>query len=206
VKQFPISFAETSLALDVPAAEPATTSLHTKGYEVRTGLTKAYAEVIIAMALEPGIKEYCPNDSGSRFQSMTAVEAWLRKGREVFLLIETSSQTLAGYAWAGLAADSHVADGKTTFALRISEAHQGKGLATPYAQAVLIGAQAMFDVTNVWLEAWQSNAGAVHVYKKLGFEQVAHEIADRPTIHAGMVKDERLYMKLPSTFVKDDES
>ena len=51
------------------------------GYEVHYGLTTDFADSIARLALEPAIKEYCPNDCGNRFANLDATERWLAKER-----------------------------------------------------------------------------------------------------------------------------
>lgn len=188
---FPTTFAEATQPL--PNDE-----LAAKRYEVHLGLTRAYAEAIIAMALEPAIREYCPNDSASRFANLAATEQWLSKGRAVFLLLKRTDDglQLAGYGWVGDGTSSHVPGGQTTFAIRIGEAGQGQGLATPYMRAILTAAVTIYGAQKLWLETWQSNGAAVHVYHKLGFVDVDQEPGERPTASGGTVADTRLYMQL----------
>src|SRR4051812_31099054 len=91
-----------------------------KGYEVRVGLTQEFAEAISAMALEPSIREYCPNDCGKRFANLEATKQWLAKKRATFLLLKNEadgSKSLAGYGWMGAEGSEQVPTGKTTFAL-----------------------------------------------------------------------------------------
>jgi ribosomal protein S18 acetylase RimI-like enzyme len=129
-----------------------------------------------------------------------ATEQWLTKQRAVFLLMDQGGQ-LAGYGWVGASESELVPGGETTFALRIGEAGQGQGLATPYTQAMLTGAAALFGAKQFWLETWASNQGAVHVYHKVGFVDVAQVSGERPTTSGGMVADTRLYMSLPDGLV-----
>lgn len=173
--------------------------LSDKGFEVSVGLTPEYAEAIIAMALEPGIQEYCPNDCGKRFKDMSAVEAWLGKQRATFLLLQRTEQGLqpAGYGWAGAETSEHVAGGETTFAIRVGERGQGQGLATPFAHLIVNGSRQLYGAQHFWLETWQSNSGAVHVYHKLGFEDVAVVASERATLVGGTVPDARIFMRLP---------
>ncbi len=185
------------------AAKEALQELADKGYQVRYGLTDEYANNIAKMALEPSIKEYCPNDCGERFASLGATESWLAKGRVAFLLLQSKSNKLelVGYGWAGAGTSLHVPDGETTFALRIGEVGQGQGLATPFARLIINSSAAMYDAKNFWLETWHSNGGAVHIYHKLGFENVDETADERLTADGGKVPDTRLYMSLPNNLL-----
>lgn len=201
---YPTSLAGETIQLTaemVGLAAEAINQLAERGFEVHVGLTEAYAEAIIQMCLEPAIKEYCPNDYGQRFRDLSATRDWLSKGRAVFLLLKREGEglKLAGYAWTGSGTSSHVAGGETTFAIRIGEIGQSQGLATPFSQAVLAASARLFDAKNVWLETWQSNGGAVHVYHKVGFIDVDQTSSQRPSANGGTVADTRLYMSLPNS-------
>lgn len=174
--------------------------LDDKGFELHQGLTKDYAEQLIEMAQEPAIKEYCPNDYGSRFRDLAATADWLKKGRAVFLLIkrEVDGNRLAGYGWSGAGTSSIVQHGEVTFAIRIGELGQGQGMATPFARLIIAASASIYGVRDFWLETWASNAAAVHVYHKIGFVDVAQEPADRPSVKEGRVADTRVYMSLPN--------
>ena len=173
--------------------------LKAQGYEVHYGLTEEFADDIAKLALEPAIKEFCPNDSSKRFANRKATAKWLTKKRGTFLLLkrgDDSSLVLVGYGWVGADSNPHAPGGETTFAIRIGEAGQGQGLATPFARIIIFGAAAVYGATNIWLETWQSNGGAVHVYHKIGFEDVDQEKAMRLSGDGTRVEDTRLYMTL----------
>jgi ribosomal protein S18 acetylase RimI-like enzyme len=199
MSNFPDSFDEqTRLITEEVAGEKggeALAKLDSLGYEVRAGLTAEYAEEISNMALEPLIQKYCPKDCSERFKDEASTRQWLSKQRAAFLLIKKSADgppQLAGYAWVGASRSEHVPNGETTFALRVGQDHQGHGLAAPFSQLVLLAAARLNGAKNIWLETWNSNQGAVHIYHKLGFidtDRQAGELAGQP--------DTRLYMALP---------
>ncbi len=118
----------------------------------------------------------------------------------MFLLLkrENSGLRLAGYGWAGAALSPEVPAGHTTFAIRIGQAAQGQGLATPFSRLIVAGTAALYASRDFWLETWGSNAGAVHVYHKIGFQTVAEKPSGRPTVAGGTVPDNRIYMSLPN--------
>jgi ribosomal protein S18 acetylase RimI-like enzyme len=107
---------------------------------------------------------------------------------------EDGERQLAGYGWVGAKHSAQVPGGETTFSLRVGENHQGKGLATPFAAALLAGAAVTYGTPHMWLETWASNAGAVHIYEKLGFHTVAEKSDTRPSVNGQMVADTRLFM------------
>ncbi len=202
MNQFPDAFTEASAPIPAeklgPAAKQAADELASAGYEVQIGLSRQYAAEIIDMAKEPAIREFCPNDIGSRFKDLTATERWLAKHRAVFLLVKKTADgsRLAGYGWVGPAESTHVPDGENTLAIRIGQIGQGQGLATPFTKLMADSSAILYDAKNLWLETWLSNGGAVHVYHKAGFEDVSEEPAERPTAAGGRVLDTRLFMSL----------
>ena len=176
-------------------------TLTANSYEIHIGITPDFADDIAAMSLEPAIKEYCPKDCADRFKDREATKLWLSKKRAAFLLLkkaDTGELSLAGYGWSGASSSRYVPQGKTTFAIRIGQAGQGQGLATPFARLIVFGSAVLFGAGDFWLETWQSNAGAVHVYHKIGFEDVDQQTDQRITSAGGRVPDVRLYMSLPN--------
>jgi GNAT superfamily N-acetyltransferase len=193
---FATTFDEAVQALpptDSAVVDAALQQLNDEGYTIRLGLTPDYADAIATMAHEPAILEYCPNDAGSRFKDQAATADWLTKGRAVFLLLKDDE--LAGYGWCGAGTSEHVA-GQTTFALRLGEIAQGQGLAAPFAQIMIHAAAALYGSRDFWLETWASNGAAVHTYHKIGFQDAANQVGDRPTTAGSPVPDTRLYMTL----------
>ena len=182
------------------AAQQDLDELENKGYEVHLGLTPEIADDIAKMALEPSIKEYCPRDCAERFKDRDSTKAWLSKKRATFLLLKKSDGgdlRLIGYGWAGAATSKEVPEGETTFAIRIGEVGQGQGLATPFARLIVEATKVLFEAKDMWLETWQSNGGAVHIYHKIGFEDVAQLDDQRISTSGDKIADKRLFMKLP---------
>lgn len=202
---FPSSFSEMTEPL-LPelldaAGAAALRQLNERGYEVQSGLTPKLADQILTMSYEPSIREYCPKDSAQRFVDRAATIHWLSKKRAVFLLFERvdTELKLVGYGWAGVQTSAQVPGGESTFALRLGEAGQGQGLATPFAQTIMSASASIYGASNMWLETWASNGGAVHIYHKLGFITVVEKPDERPRSSGGIVPDTRLYMSLPKT-------
>jgi len=208
---YPSTFSENILSLPTAGLsqddQAALQQLADQGYGLYYGLTKQYAEAIIAMALEADIREYCPRDSAERFASLEATQQWLGKKRGMFLLLANSAGgqlELAGYGWAGAETSAEVTGGQTTFAVRIGQKHQGNGLATPFCRLIVDGAATMYGGRDFWLETWGSNGGAVHIYHKLGFETVAEKAAERPTADGSRVDDVRVTMKLANELLPNE--
>lgn len=208
MSQFPTDFAQDVTPVSVeglgPLAAEAFSTLQAQGYQVVYGLNETYTQAITHMAYQASIREYCPKDCTERFADVSTAQKWLAKGRVAYLLVNHKTGQLVGYGWVGAATSEKVTDGQTTFALRIGEAGQGQGLAAPFARLLLASASTDFDVQNVWLETWASNGGAVHIYHKLGFEDIAEQLGERPTIQGdgGVVADTRIFMRLSNEVLK----
>ena len=52
----------------------------------------------------------------------------------------------------------------------IDESHQGKGLGTLFMRALIGKLTAEYGKQPIYLSVYQENAGAVHLYEKLGFQ------------------------------------
>lgn len=200
MSNYPTTFSDSTERLTgerlSPTGQAALQNLEQKGYYVQVGLTQANVTALQALSLQPSIREYCPNDCTKRFRDELTASDWLSKGRAAILLIHSETGEVAGYGWVGDGTSEHVPGGTETFAIRLSEAHQGRGLATPYNQVIIDVARQLYGSQHMWGEAWQSNAAAVHVYQKIGFHIIGSEPTTRPTATGQQTPDTRLYMTL----------
>lgn len=197
---FPTTFTDVyylDLSVAVGAEQTALRSLAEKGFVVQLGLAPEDVPALQALSIQTSVLKYCPKDCTERFKDLPTIQKWLEKERLAFLLKEQSTGALAGVAWTGPGTSPHIAGGKLTGGVRLSEDFQGLGLATPFLSVVLEHTKAYYSSDQMWFECWQSNAGAVHIYQKLGFEIVQTEPSHRPTPE-GTTPDVRLYMKLIS--------
>ena len=200
MKQFPTVFADSESVLQPKSVDPvsaeALQALGSKGFHIQIGTTQADVPALQALSVQESIIKYCPRDCTERFKDQETVREWLRKERLVFLLKETSTGELAGIAWTGPGTSPHIPDGKLTGGVRLSEHFQGLGLATPFLAAVLAHTKHAYSSELLWFECWESNAGAVHIYQKLGFQIVGTEPGARPTPTGPPEPDTRVYMIL----------
>jgi ribosomal protein S18 acetylase RimI-like enzyme len=207
MKPYPKAFADQTTKLDGSLFNSYDAELlgqlAKNNYQVHYELTKEFAKDITKMCNEPSIKEYCPNDLARRFSSLISTERWLLKGRAVFLLLKKTDNglNLVGYGWAGQEKSPQVLKGESTFAIRIGEAGQGNGLATPFSRLIVSASAEIFGAQNMWLETWASNGGAVHIYHKIGFKDVAAVVGSRSKANGRKVADTRLYMSLPNNLL-----
>lgn len=200
MSNYPVRFTNTPQRLSAAqlseVGQSALADLAAKGYYIQLGLTRSNVTALQTLSLQPSIREYCPNDCTKRFHDEATTADWLGKGRAAILLVQADTGEIAGYGWVGDGTSEHVPGGTETFAIRLSEAHQGKGLATPYNQVIVDVARQLYGSEHMWGEAWQSNAAAVHIYQKIGFVIIGSEPTTRPTAAGGTTQDTRLYMIL----------
>ncbi|MFZ2513802.1 MAG: GNAT family protein [Candidatus Saccharimonadales bacterium] len=200
MKPFPTQLATTPVVLGPNDTEGSTAAalqtLAEKGFYVQLGITAADVTALQALSHQTSILKYCPRDCTERFKDEPTVRHWLLKERLVFILKEKSTERLAGIAWTGPGTSPHIPEGKLTGGLRLSETFQGLGLATPFLKVVLEHTKHEYSSELLWFECWQSNAGAVHIYQKLGFKIVETESASRPTPTGAREPDTRTYMVL----------
>lgn len=200
MKRFPTILAEKTTVLlpenvDQRSAE-ALKQLAERGFHIQLGITEADIPALQELSVQTSILKYCPRDCTERFKDEPTIREWLHKERLAFLLKETATGALAGIAWTGPGTSPHIMGGKLTGGLRLSEDFQGKGLATPFLSTSLSYTRAYYSSDLLWFECWQSNAGAVHIYQKLGFETVKTEPGQRITPSGTSEPDTRVYMLL----------
>lgn len=200
MKSFPTDFTVQPKPLNADYDEQTNSAIETlaeKGLVVLLGLSPELLGQISKLALQPHIREYCPRDcSAERFGDRESAQKWLSRGHALFLLAKkhTDGWQVIGYGWSGPKTVEEVPGGQVTFALRLGQDGLGQKLSVPFSQAIIGATVALFDASGLWLETWSSNAGAVHVYKELGFKKVAQKDSKRPTVDSGDVDDTRLFM------------
>lgn len=207
MKPFPKTFATKPILLNESNVGTPTkaTLLQTseKGFYIQIGLHRSDAPHLQQLSTQPSIRHFCPRDCTDRFKDLSTTSEWLSKGRLVFVLKNTVNGEIAGLAWAGPGHTGHIKDSKITISLRIYEAYQGQGLATPFLKITINYVMQNYPEQLLWLECWQSNTSAVHIYQKLGFATVSSEQGYRQTPGSKAVQDTRLYMQLLHSLLGD---
>jgi phosphoglucosamine mutase len=187
----------------------AISKLHDAGFEVVAGIRPQDVTTLTEIVKQPHVREYCPNDLTKRFGNSEMVEQWLAKdgGRALFLLRETATQAVRGFGWTRSGTSEKIADGATTFGIRLDERVSGRGLGLPFLTAILSGSAKLYDVKQIWGETWGSNVGAVKVYFRAGAELVTTEDDWRPTLkptpaeaNEDKRRDVRIFFKFPATY------
>ena len=168
-------------------------------YEIRYGLTAAYAGSVAVLAREPHIVKYCPEDStAERFDTIPDAENWLERsgGRAVFLLLKDDErvQRLAGYGWTGPMAAGEEADPATEFAFRIGEASKGHHLARPFGNLILAASRSMHGAHDFRAVTWRSNEPALRAMLRMDFDIYDKVKEKRLHPNGRRYKDELVYL------------
>lgn len=199
---FPIDFTDKPQPLKAgydSKTDAALRILEERGLVVLHGLTAELSDQISKLALEEHIKEYCPRDcTAERFADRESTRKWLSRGHAFFSLARPKGDgwEVIGYGWSGPKTVGEVPGGKVTFAVRLAKAGLGQKLSLPFSQAIIGATAGIYHADGFWLETWQSNGGAVHVYEELGYKLVTKKASRRPTVSDGEVEDTRLFMDL----------
>ena len=224
---YPTTFAETLVPVDPDILDvegrDAVVDLNNRGFEVVSRVRREDVPDLAEISAQEGsaqdgVREFCRNDLDKRFANPKMMAAWHEKdgGRGTFLLRQLGAT--AGHGWTGpIAEDGEerklVPGAEVTFAIRLSGAFGGQGLAVPFTKAIVWGSVALYGARNISLETWGSNTRAVRTYLKAGAEVVTTADGWRPTLkedEPGLVYDEkkgyfkrrdvRLFMRFPRTF------
>ncbi len=181
--------------------------LQTAGYAVCIGLRPDDLPQVQAIANQNGVQEFCPNDLRTRFGSLPMATKWQEKGRLFFQLRKLGQAGLAGYGWTGPETCDHLPDCDNTFAVRLSEAVAGQGLANLFTTVIVSGSMAQ-GMRRIGLETWASNIAAWKAYQHAGAKLVHEEPGKRLAIvqrgrriRRRQIADVRRFMCFTQTFV-----
>jgi ribosomal protein S18 acetylase RimI-like enzyme len=151
-------------------------------FEIAQGLSEAnIAQLIDYSQNDPRIKQFTRDSE--RFKDKEAVETFLQNAR-VYAL--TDNEKLNGIIWFSpkplpqkeytKSLDKDAYD--ITFAIRLYEGAEGKGLSLPFMKEVFTHYQQETGSQTIWLEVKENNEKAVHLYQKFGFEQISNPDPD----------------------------
>ena len=195
----------TSDTLD-SAGRDAVQRLAVAGFAVTLGLARTEVAEVAAIAAQPGVAEYCPEDITRRFGSEEKAEAWMSRGRIVFLLRKMGESAIVGYGWTRPGRYEELPDCDTAFGVRLSSEVAGRGLGSLFTAAIVSGSMAK-GMRNIGLETWESNPGAWKTYLKAGAEFGQSKAGKRMTIiksgrrtRRRQRDDVRMFMRFPQTF------
>jgi RimJ/RimL family protein N-acetyltransferase len=180
-------------------------ALSHNGYEIRYGLTAAYAGSIAVLANQGHIREFSPKDAADRFKTIPDSEKWLAGsgGVGMFILLKDDDwvQRVAGYGWTTPRENPAIPGSQTAFEIRLGESARDKKLAATFGRMIIAGSAAIYGSRNFWLETWESNSAAVRAFHRIGFEITGAFPQKRQDTIGREYEDHRLFMALkPSKY------
>jgi hypothetical protein len=153
---------------------------------VIAGQHDMFLEQIVEKSRQPDIAARTPKDATQRFRSLETARQWLAGGRQLYMLTDEGGD-VGGIIWYAYRRIPAKFRGKYqenhTFAIRLYEGYNGKGLSEKFMQDTLkdyfarleAGAENAQDFRGLWLQTGTDNIVARHAYKKRGFEQIAND-------------------------------
>ncbi len=168
---------------------PADQALQPHITAIGTGESPELIGQLLEKSQEANIRQYTPNDAAKRFGTKEMFAAWKAGGRDLYWLLGKNDD-LAGIIWYGKKPFPFPADEEETptetFAIRLYDGYNGKGLAVPaMRQTLRLHVQAARGrgepVQGLWLETDTDNPAAIHVYTKFGYREV-HRTDERITM------------------------
>lgn len=135
--------------------------------DIKRGLSQKNIEELINYAnSDEGVKKF--TSDSKRFKDKASFEAWLKKGREIYSLVNEDGE-LMGVCWFGAEGEGF------TLAIRIYGEARGKGLGYGFLKETMNNFMKLDEYQNAdnkewWLETSKDNIAAIKIYEKLGFE------------------------------------
>lgn len=140
------------------------------GLSVYEGWNEKIARDLVVASHQPHIMRNTPKDSLKRFTDKASADHWYtNKGHIVYCLYR--GDAIAGIVWF---ADDERQDinAKHTFAIRLYQNAQGKGLSLPFMKIAHQDFLNKVGPTTIWLETDSDNTVALHLYKKFGYTKI----------------------------------
>jgi GNAT superfamily N-acetyltransferase len=179
---------ETLKTLSHPTYFPATETsqdslreLEKQGLGLLHGINSFYIRLLIEKSREPLMLKHVPHDSEKRFANPESYLEWQRPDRHMFLLRKNGGGDLAGVVWfvphRNELLEQQEISANYTFAIRIYDGYNGKGLAKPLME---VAHQKLFDIegnniSGVWLDTDVDNTVARNLYNEFGYQEVAND-------------------------------
>jgi|GEM_PF-130739 uncharacterized cofD-like protein len=139
------------------------------------GLSAALRQQLQDKSTQTHIRLWTPRDADERFVSEEAIRQREAGGDVFYPLITPSSgiSELAGIVWVKHKNLTPHSRFDTTFAIRLYERYEGRGLATGFLQSCLRDYSYLHPSSqHFWLEVQAGNQRAKELYTKLGFHSV----------------------------------
>ena len=151
-----------------------TQPLNDASYAVHRGWSDDFEQQLVELSMQSHILKDTPHDASRRFSSTEMARQWYKDHeRTVYTLahcaIDESAPQINGLIWFGKSQRDDL-DAEYTFAIRMYQGAQGKGLAKPFMKA------AHEDFRNnytgaIWLETSTDNLAARALYRKVNYSE-----------------------------------
>ncbi len=150
--------------------------LNNAGYIVHHGWSDDIEKQLVELSTQPHILKDTPNDAARRFSSTEAARKWHDDHeRSVYTLADQALAEVApqikGLIWFGRSERDDLA-AEYTFAIRMYDGAQGKGLAKPFMKAAHEDFRNSYDGA-IWLETSTDNLAARALYRKVHYSEAA---------------------------------
>jgi hypothetical protein len=137
------------------------------------------ARQIIEKSKQERIQRTVPKDTTVRFKDIDTYKVWASTGKLFFALTDYSGD-VGGLIWFSKHQHSLVPEADTTFAIRIYDGYEGRGLAKPFMSVAHFLLPKLMAVSpHVWLETDTNNAPALLLYQSFGYRHVETSETER---------------------------
>lgn len=134
---------------------------------------------IIEKSKQERLLRTVPKDSTSRFKDLDTYKIWSSTGILFFALTDYSGD-VGGLIWFAKKPNPAVPQADTTFAIRMYDGYEGRGLAKPFMSVAHFMLPRLMDAgPDVWLETDTANDPARGLYKSFGYEEIGITDAGR---------------------------
>jgi len=154
-------------------------------FEIRTWEEPAYGywtdtlHQIICKSKQERLQKTVPKDSTVRFKNLNTYKSWASTG-VLFFALANHSGDVGGLIWFEKKQNPIIPEAETTFAIRMYDGYEGRGLAKPFMSVAHFMLPKLMDVNqHIWLETDADNTPARGLYTSFGYEQIGITDAGR---------------------------
>lgn len=151
-----------------PEQLPQSATIAEKGFTIWRGWSEELAQKLVIASEDPLIKQFAPNDNGSRFTNLQAAYDWYTKKQPIVYSLMKNGQ-LGGITWFS-ANHRQELDSDYTFAIRMYPLARGNRLAQPFVEQAEIDFRRLKNPRGLWLETDSNNVVAQKLYAALGYK------------------------------------
>lgn len=143
--------------------------------------TQGCSESVLQQIIDKSQQERMSNleDATKRFKNPSTYKSWANSGKLFFALTEYSGE-VGGLIWFSQKQNSIVPDADMSFAIRMYDGYEGRGLARPFMNVAHFMLPKLMEVSgHTWLETDADNYQALGLYKSFGYRQIETSETER---------------------------